>query len=170
LLHQRGHLAEAASLYREILAQNPEHADAIHLLGVIELQRGNLSAALTGIDRAIAIDPTKAAYFSNRAMVLQDLKRFSEALVSYDRALAIRPDNPEVLNNRAILIGSHAEHLTRVLRAHVGQEFDIVVSYKIAKQYRFGLGYGFLWAGPFLREATAHGNVSYPYSFLTYSF
>src|SRR5262245_31342399 len=56
------------------------------------------------------------------------------------------------------------------LNRHVGQEFDVVVSYKIAKQYRFGLGYGYLWAGPFLREATAHGNVSYPYSFLTYSF
>lgn len=34
----------------------------------------------------------------------------------------------EVLDNRAILIGSHAGHLTRVLRAHVGQEFDIVAN------------------------------------------
>ena len=34
----------------------------------------------------------------------------------------------EVLDNRAILIGSHARHLTRVLRAHVGQEFDIVAN------------------------------------------
>lgn len=34
----------------------------------------------------------------------------------------------EVLDNRAILIGSHAGHLMRVLRAHVGQEFDIVAN------------------------------------------
>ena len=31
----------------------------------------------------------------------------------------------EVSGNRAILIGSHADHLIRVLRARVGQEFDI---------------------------------------------
>jgi 16S rRNA (uracil1498-N3)-methyltransferase len=32
----------------------------------------------------------------------------------------------EVLGNRAALIGAHAEHLARVLRARVGQEFDVV--------------------------------------------
>lgn len=32
----------------------------------------------------------------------------------------------EVSNNRATLTGAHADHLTRVLRARVGQEFDIV--------------------------------------------
>ena len=53
---------------------------------------------------------------------------------------------------------------------HVGHEFGVVLSYKISKQYRFGFGYGYLWAGPFLKQATAHSNVSYPYSFLTYSF
>ena len=31
----------------------------------------------------------------------------------------------EVSGNRAILLGSHADHLIRVLRARVGQEFDI---------------------------------------------
>jgi 16S rRNA (uracil1498-N3)-methyltransferase len=32
----------------------------------------------------------------------------------------------EVSDNRAALVGHHAEHLVRVLRARVGQEFDIV--------------------------------------------
>ena len=31
----------------------------------------------------------------------------------------------EVSGNRAVLLGAHAEHLSRVLRARVGQEFDI---------------------------------------------
>jgi len=34
----------------------------------------------------------------------------------------------EVSGNRAALIGPHADHLTRVLRARVGQEFDIVAN------------------------------------------
>lgn len=31
----------------------------------------------------------------------------------------------EVTGNRAVLVGEHAQHLSRVLRARVGQEFDI---------------------------------------------
>src|SRR5579859_5080708 len=31
----------------------------------------------------------------------------------------------EVSNNQAALVGEHAEHLAKVLRARVGQEFDI---------------------------------------------
>lgn len=34
----------------------------------------------------------------------------------------------EVSENRAALIGAHAEHLARVLRARVGQEFDILAN------------------------------------------
>jgi len=56
------------------------------------------------------------------------------------------------------------------LNRHVGNEFDVVLSCKVSKQYTFGVGYGYLWAGSFLKQATAHANVSYPYSFLTYSF
>jgi 16S rRNA (uracil1498-N3)-methyltransferase len=34
----------------------------------------------------------------------------------------------EVSGNRAALIGAHADHLSRILRARVGQEFDIVAN------------------------------------------
>ena len=33
--HQAGHLREAEGIYRQILAQRPDHADALHLLGVL---------------------------------------------------------------------------------------------------------------------------------------
>jgi 16S rRNA (uracil1498-N3)-methyltransferase len=39
----------------------------------------------------------------------------------------------EVSGNRAILTGNHAEHLTRVLRARVGQEFDIATGLAVRK-------------------------------------
>ena len=39
--HQRGLLEEAAGVYQTLLAQNPNHADALHLLGVVALQRGH---------------------------------------------------------------------------------------------------------------------------------
>ena len=39
----------------------------------------------------------------------------------------------EVSGNRAILTGIHAEHLARVLRARVGQEFDIATGLAVRK-------------------------------------
>jgi 16S rRNA (uracil1498-N3)-methyltransferase len=39
----------------------------------------------------------------------------------------------EVSGNRAILIGNHAQHLARVLRARVGQEFDIATGLAVRK-------------------------------------
>ena len=38
-LHQQGRLIEAGTVYQEILAEKPNHADALHLSGVIEHQR-----------------------------------------------------------------------------------------------------------------------------------
>jgi tetratricopeptide (TPR) repeat protein len=52
-LHQKGQLAEAAALYGEIIARDPNNADALHLWGVIEGQRNDAWAALALIDRAI---------------------------------------------------------------------------------------------------------------------
>ena len=39
----------------------------------------------------------------------------------------------EISGNRAILTGNHAEHLARVLRARVGQEFDIATGLAVRK-------------------------------------
>ena len=39
----------------------------------------------------------------------------------------------KVSGDRAVLIGSHAQHLARVLRARVGQEFDVAVNGKVRR-------------------------------------
>jgi 16S rRNA (uracil1498-N3)-methyltransferase len=39
----------------------------------------------------------------------------------------------EVSGKRAFLVGSHAEHLTRVLRARIGQEFDITTGNEVRR-------------------------------------
>jgi len=54
--HRRGRLAPAKAAYKQILAIQPRHIEALHLLGVIALQTGNAQGAVQLIEKAIASD------------------------------------------------------------------------------------------------------------------
>ena len=43
--HQDGRVKEAEALYRQVLAEQPDNPEALHLLGVLLLQRGEARAA-----------------------------------------------------------------------------------------------------------------------------
>ncbi len=45
-LHHQGRIAEAERLYAAVLAVRPDHFDALQMLGVIKLARGDLVTAL----------------------------------------------------------------------------------------------------------------------------
>ena len=55
-LHGSGQLPEAEQVYRQILAAVPDHADSLHLLGLIAHQTGHSDQALELIGRAIALN------------------------------------------------------------------------------------------------------------------
>ncbi len=55
--HQAGRLADAEALYRQILSEQPNDLDALHLLGVIAYQTGRNDVAVDLIRRAIDLDP-----------------------------------------------------------------------------------------------------------------
>lgn len=100
-LHQAGDFSEAQKRYRQILRKQPSHAHALHLLGVIDLQRKHFADALALIERAIALNPRNPGFYSNRANALQQLNRLEDAVDSYDQALALKPDYLEALHNRS---------------------------------------------------------------------
>ena len=52
-LHQQGRLAEAERIYEEVLRQQPNHFDALHLLGVIAVQTRRTERAVELIGKAI---------------------------------------------------------------------------------------------------------------------
>jgi Flp pilus assembly protein TadD len=97
-------LAEAEVGYRRVLAAQPNHADALHLLGIIAHQMRRDSLALELIDKALALKPNSADVVNNRGNALAELKRYDEALASYDKALALKPDYAEAFNNRGVAL------------------------------------------------------------------
>ena len=54
---QNGRLLEAAERYRQVLAQDPTHFDATHMLGVVQYHRGRFDDALRLLTRATELRP-----------------------------------------------------------------------------------------------------------------
>ena len=102
-LHQAGRSAEAEPIYRRIIAAEPAHADALHLLGVVLLQQGDAAGAVDLIERAVDALPSYAEAYNNRGIALQALGAFDRAGDSFLRSLALEPANAEALNNYGVL-------------------------------------------------------------------
>jgi predicted O-linked N-acetylglucosamine transferase (SPINDLY family) len=97
--HQAGRLAEAEGIYRQILTQSPDHAEALHLLGVLAVQVGRADAAIELIGRAIAINPTIAEYHANLGESYRRAGRYEAAIASFHRAIALKPGLADAHNN-----------------------------------------------------------------------
>lgn len=97
--HRAGRLSQAETGYRKILTQDPAHADALHLLGLVAYQQGQYDRALDCITKAIQRDAAKPLYFYNLGLVHQKLNQFPEAERSYRQALSLKGDYIEALGN-----------------------------------------------------------------------
>src|ERR1035438_898042 len=73
--HQAGQLPQAEKIYHQILQQNSNHPDALHLLGTLYHQTGNNKLAVEFIVRAIDIDPSNPYFHDNLGTVYQALDR-----------------------------------------------------------------------------------------------
>jgi predicted O-linked N-acetylglucosamine transferase (SPINDLY family) len=97
--HQSGRLAEAEALYRQILAADPNHAEAWHLLGVIAHAVGRSDLAVEWIQRSIMLAPNYAVAHNNLGGILRSQGRFDEALAAFRQALQLEPHFAEAWSN-----------------------------------------------------------------------
>ena len=103
-LHQKGQLAEAQELYRQVLLIQPKHFDAWYLLGVIAYKVKNFERAVELLDRAIALNPQHSDAYNYRGNTLNELKHYEAAVQSYDQAIALKPDFADAYNNRGVAL------------------------------------------------------------------
>jgi tetratricopeptide (TPR) repeat protein len=100
LAHQReGRAADAERVCREILSVDPGHAQTLHLLGLIEHQRGRSDEAIEHIRMAIMRDGRDPAFHHNLGNILRAFDRLAEAIGCYERALALAPTSVDTLYN-----------------------------------------------------------------------
>jgi tetratricopeptide (TPR) repeat protein len=87
----------------KVLSREPEHADALHLLGVVAHQQGRHAQAIGLIRQALALKPGMAMYDANLAEAYRTLAEYELAAASAKTALRLRPDFAEPANTLGLL-------------------------------------------------------------------
>jgi predicted O-linked N-acetylglucosamine transferase (SPINDLY family) len=102
--HQAGQLDTAERHYRDVLRLVADQPDALHLLGVLALQRGQPGDAATLIRRAIGQRPGNSAFHGNLGVALQTLGQPAEARTSLEQAVALDPANVDATYNLGVTL------------------------------------------------------------------
>lgn len=100
-LQRRGEIAAAAQIYGRILHAEPEHWQALHYMGLAQLQQGRLKEAEVLLSRSVAIEPRNANAWSDLGSARVKADAPQEALEPFSRALELAPDHSDALANMA---------------------------------------------------------------------
>lgn len=100
-LQQAGRTQDAECLYRKVLGAQPDHPDALRLLGVLRLQGHEFDEAVTLLQRAIDAGGIGATIHSNLGSALHAAGRNREAVLAFRRAAYLEPMNALTQNNLA---------------------------------------------------------------------
>lgn len=91
-LHRAGRLDEAEAGYRQLLVENPDNTEALHLLGILRGQRGDLHEALRLVQRAGELDPGNAACQHTLGEMHLSEGNLDAAARAYDHARQLNPN------------------------------------------------------------------------------
>ena len=97
--HQAGQYELAEQLYLQVLRDNPEHANAWHLIGRLDFECGRVGRAVECMRQAISSDPGNSAFHHNLGVVLVALSDLQAASACFREAIRLRPDYVEAHNN-----------------------------------------------------------------------
>jgi tetratricopeptide (TPR) repeat protein len=98
---QSGQLAGAERMLRGILAVEPGHFDAQHLLGLICHQQGRDVEALQLVSALLRTAPGSAELLNNCGLIHTALTQHQQALACFEEVLALNAHNLAALKNRA---------------------------------------------------------------------
>lgn len=101
---QAGQFSQAEAIYLDVLKRRPDHAPALHLLGITYLQTGRPELAADRLGRAVAQMPGNAVCWANLGEAFRCQKQFFQSETALGRAIALKPDLAMAHNNLANLL------------------------------------------------------------------
>lgn len=84
---------DAVPYLLQALNEDPQDDQALRMLGMIEVERGNAEEGLKLLKQAVAIRPSYANYRS-LGTALHEEGRYAEAIPAFERLTEYQPDNP----------------------------------------------------------------------------
>ncbi len=102
-LVQGGRIAEAISLYREVLVENPANLKARNNLGVLYDETGQVDLALDQFEAAMQLEPENVEVLTNYGATLTAVAKYDAAEELLRRALRLSPESVSVRSTLGIL-------------------------------------------------------------------
>ncbi len=96
---QSGNWQQAEEIFRQILAQKPNHAESWHQLGLLAFGRGDFDNSIDRFLRAISLDSSRDHYYANLGGAYYARGQTDAAIRAYRSALDLKPDRAESHNN-----------------------------------------------------------------------
>lgn len=96
---ETGMVNEAEKIVQEVLAQDPDHLEALFLSGTIEKEKGDHERAVEILSRVVKRNPEFLNARLNLGAALMESRSFDEAEVQFKKVLDKEPDNFIALNN-----------------------------------------------------------------------
>jgi len=141
---QQGNTQGALDNYKQILANNPKHADTLALAGIASCQSGDMPGGIEYLQQSVSIQPKNLDAQFNLGQALEAAERFEEAITPYQKVLAGEPDNTDAhfsLGNifhaleRDEEAAKHLRRVIDVLPSHTDAHSNLGTALKELGQY-----------------------------------
>ena len=98
--HQAGEVDAAQRLYREVLQQQPQDADASHNLGILLVQAGQPQEALPYLQTALEASPAEAQYWLSyiNALILANQPDMAREVLEIGRQSGLQGEGADALS------------------------------------------------------------------------
>ncbi len=136
--HQAGRAGEAEPLYRRVLAVDPTHPEALHLLGLLRHQAGKTEEAIALVEQAIRHAPPNEHLLNNLGQIYKAAGRMADAAEFYRKAIALNPRFAEAYNNlgNALFeLGAVDEAIAAYRQALTAQPRYVMAQYNLATAF-----------------------------------
>lgn len=97
--HQAGRLNAASACYGQVLAIQPNHPDALHLLSTIAFHQRNYDAALQLVQSALRIRADIASFHQTHGKIQHALGAYEEAEKAFRNGLRFAPPTAGILSD-----------------------------------------------------------------------
>lgn len=103
IAHKKDDLVTAKEFYLKILAQDPQHAQALHMLGLLAAQLGQFTNAVVWFEQALRFQQDDPILHNNIANAFKQLKQWDKAQQYYQQAIALDHAYADAYNNLGTL-------------------------------------------------------------------